>query len=190
MEVLLINGSPKKHGNTAQVLEMVASELTSKGHEADLHHIVDYDVQGCNGCYACQKTHDFPGCVIDDEHHMLRDLMVAADAILIGSPLYMWGFTSQIKAFFDRHICLVNRYHQPGHSSLLDGKPYALLMTLGGPVENNAEGALTAYERITGHIKVNNLGAFTLPGCSSKGELPEAASDLAKQIAEKLAGVG
>lgn len=190
MNVLLINGSPKKQGNTGSALKLVADELSVLGHNANLQHIIDYNIHGCNGCFGCQKNNEFPGCVIDDDHHKIRDLILESDAVLLGSPLYMWGFTAQLKALLDRNICLVNRYGYPEHESLVEGKPFAFLLTCGGPVKDNAEETLTAFDRITGHIKAKNLGAFTIQGCSPMGELPLWAGEVAKEAAEKIASVG
>ena len=101
MKVTTILGSPKKKkGNTAKVLGWFEDELTNLGHEVDRINIIDREVKGCLGCGTCQNKADEPGCVQKDDAVAIFENMMSADAVVYASPLYCWGFSSQMKALF------------------------------------------------------------------------------------------
>ena len=89
--------------------------------------------------------------------------VLAADFVLYASPLYCWGFTSQIKAFIDRHYCLVKGYGTPECKSLINGKPIALLVTCGGPIEGNADLIQEMFERFSGYGQCKVVGKYIVP---------------------------
>ena len=64
MKVLLINGSPKKDGNTFTALSEVAKEIEKAGVETEFFHIGKDAVHGCIGCGTCYKTKE---CVFKDD---------------------------------------------------------------------------------------------------------------------------
>ena len=182
MKVMTILGSPKKNGNTAKVLGMFES-LVSKGHEVERVNIVDADVKGCVGCYACQQNPDEPGCVQKDDAVSIFERMMGADTVVYASPLYAWSFSSQMKAFLDRHLCLVTGYDTEDYKSLFAGKRIALLVTCGGPVEGNADLIQTIFERLSDYGNCNVIGKYVVPFCTS----PDAMGPEASEIAEKMA---
>ncbi len=186
MDVLLIQGSPRKNGNTAAMLNLVADELANSAHTPVPVELSEFTFADCCGCMVCRKTSDFPGCIVNDGMAGLREKLLACDAVLIGSPLYMWGFPAHLKAFLDRHVCLVNGYNSPDHKSLVDGKPYGLLLTLAGPVQHNAEPALIAFERFTKFLKADFLGNFTVPFCSTPDQIGDEQQKIAAEIASRL----
>jgi multimeric flavodoxin WrbA len=106
MKVMTVLGSPRRNGNTAKVLGLFES-LIVDDHEMDRISIADSDVKGCTGCYACQEKPDEPGCVQKDDAVSIFERMMNSDVVVYASPLYCWSFSSQLKAFFDRHFCMV-----------------------------------------------------------------------------------
>ncbi len=182
MKIMTILGSPKKKGNTAKVLGMF-EEIVSTGHEVDRINIIDYDVKGCLGCGKCQQKPDEPGCVQKDDAMDLFDRMMKADAVVYASPLYCWSFTSQIKPLIDRHFCLVTGYGTPEYKALLDGLPVALLVTCGGPVEENTEHIQGIFEGISAYGKCKTVGKYILPFCT----VPDAIGEEGRRLAEKMA---
>ena len=149
MKVISILGGPRKKGNTATILSLVEEELKSLGHEVDRVDVVDYKVNGCLSCYRCQQVPDEPGCVQRDDAVAIFERMMAADAVLFASPLFVWSFAAQIKALIDRMFCLVTGYGGPEHKSLVGGKKSALLVTCGGPKEGNADLIIGVFNRLS-----------------------------------------
>ena len=100
-KVLAINGSPRKSGNTAHMLQTVLDICKASGHETELYQAGGREVRGCTACLSCRKTH-VGQCAIDDWIGELYPKMVAADAIVLGSPTYFSDLTPEIKAVIDR----------------------------------------------------------------------------------------
>ena len=182
MKVATILGSPKKEGNTAKMLGMFEEFLVAQGGEVDRINIVDCEVKGCLGCGTCQKVTSEPGCVQKDDAEVVFKRMMASDAVIYASPLYGWDFTSQIKAFLDRHYCLVTGYGSPNQTSLLEGKRTALLITCAGPIENNADLIQEIFDRMNDYMKCTVVGKYVVPSCTT----PEAIGSEAMEIAKKM----
>ena len=186
MKVTTILGSPRKEGNTAKVLGWAEDELKNKGHEVGRINIVDRDIKGCLGCGTCQKVADEPGCVQDDDAISAFENMMTADALIYSSPLYCWGFSSQMKALIDRHFCLMTGYGTPEYKSLLDGKRTALLVTCAGPIENNADLIQDVFERLNNYGNCSVVGKYVIPFCTTPDELDDEALETAKKMARVI----
>jgi multimeric flavodoxin WrbA len=182
MKVMTILGSPKRNGNTATVLEQFESIITDD-HEVDRVDIASYNITGCVGCYACQQVSDEPGCVQQDDVVSIFERMMESDVVVYASGLYCWDFTSQMKALLDRHFCLVTGYGTPDYKSLLDGKRAALLVTCGGPVEDNADLIQTMFDRMVDYCKGNVIGKYIVPNCTT----PDAIGSEVAKIVERMA---
>ncbi|UCB50556.1 MAG: flavodoxin family protein [Deltaproteobacteria bacterium] len=182
MKVTTILGSPRKKGNTATVLGWFEQEAKGQGHDIYKINIVESDVKGCLGCRSCEKVTDYPGCVQKDDAMAIFDRMIEADAVVYASPLFCWGFTSQIKALIDRHFCLVKNYSTPEHKSFLEGKATALLVTCTGPVKNNADIIQVLFDRLSRFVKCNVIGKYVVPFCTT----PDAMGSEAKEIIKRM----
>lgn len=107
MKVVAINGSHRKGKNTAAMLHIVLEEAAAAGAETELLELTDYNIKPCLSCNRCLKK---PECsIIDDDMGMLAEKMLAADGIVLGSPVYFCNVTGLIKNFMDRtrwmHMC-------------------------------------------------------------------------------------
>jgi multimeric flavodoxin WrbA len=156
--------------------------LKAQGHEIDRVNIVDFEVKGCLGCGKCLEVTDKPGCVQKDDAVEVFSHMMRADAVVYASPLYCWGFASQMKALVDRHFCLVKGYGTPDYKSFVEGKPSALLVTCAGPVENNADIIQVLFGRLNDYGKSKVIGNYILPFCTA----PDAMGDDAKQTVDQM----
>lgn len=88
MKVLLVNGSPRKEGNTFTALSQVKAQLEKNGVEAQIIWIGNKFVRGCIACNTC-KTTGSGRCVFDDD--VCNEVIAAmehSDAIIIGAPVY------------------------------------------------------------------------------------------------------
>ena len=182
MKVMTVLGSPKRNGNTAKVLDLFESMIAGD-HEVDRVNIADSDVKGCIGCYACQQRPDEPGCVQKDDAVSIFERMMSSDVVVYASPLYCWSFSSQLKAFFDRHFCMVTGYDTPDYKSLLEGKRSALLVTCGGPLEDNADVIQTIFDRMNGFCKCSVIGKYIVPFCTTPDSLGPEATKTAERMA-------
>ncbi len=187
MRIMTIMGSPRPSGNTAKVLGM-CEELLAREHEVDRIDLADFEVKGCRGCDACKKVFDEPGCVQKDDAVALFERMIQADGIIYASPLYCWSFPGPLKAFLDRHYCLVTGYGTPDYRSLIEEKRTALLVTCAGSVENNADLIQEIFSRCGDYLRCEVVGKYIVPFCTTPDDLGEKAMVAAKRMAEDILG--
>lgn len=83
MKILLINGSPRQHGNTDILLDKVAEGVRLAGREAETIRLADLAIHPCIGCGHCEAE---GVCVIDDDMTTLYDQLARADRVVIGTP--------------------------------------------------------------------------------------------------------
>ncbi len=188
MQITTLLGSAKKKGNTATVLEWVEEELKSLGHDVERIYLNNKSIGGCLGCAKCRENPDEIACVQKDDAIDIMGQMISSDAVLFASPIYFWGFSSQIKALIDRGYSLVTNYHKPGHASLMEGKRIGLLVTGADAYEDNAEGMFTAFDRIMDYYLVRKSGELYVGECSVPAELSEEVKDKAVELARSLVG--
>ena len=102
MKVVALNGSARKDGNTAMLIQVVFEELKKEGIETELIQMAGKNIQGCLACYKCFKNKD-RRCSVDKD--ILNDIiarMDKAEGILLGSPTYFSDVTSGMRAFIER----------------------------------------------------------------------------------------
>lgn len=102
MKVLGINGSPRRDGNTAILIRAAFAELEAQGIETELIQLADHPVRGCSACWKCMELNNRQCVMTDDYFNECLGRMIAADGIILGSPVYSAGVTSQMKALIDR----------------------------------------------------------------------------------------
>lgn len=100
MKVLAINGSSRKDGNTADMLNVVLEELKKEGYETEHIQLAGHTVNPCKACFACAGKRN---CVFgNDMFQELYTKMTEADAIVFGSSTYSADVSSTLKAVIDR----------------------------------------------------------------------------------------
>lgn len=97
--VILLNGGPRKHGNTFRVAEWVAEGVAKQGAEVTVVHLVDHAIEHCRGCETCGRTGE---CVIRDDHESICLQLEQAQGVIVCSPVYGGVYASILKTFFDR----------------------------------------------------------------------------------------
>jgi multimeric flavodoxin WrbA len=134
MQIIAINGSPRKEGNTSTLIRTILEGAQSCGAETVEVRLHDIDLKGCLGCLSCRKN---PGrCRQEDALSPFLEALKTCQAYIIGSPIYMYHVTGQMKIFVDRIYSLyISRENEPGvyDPALPPGKPYALVTSQGHP---------------------------------------------------------
>jgi multimeric flavodoxin WrbA len=97
--VLGICGSARKKGNTATLLREI---LNATGLESELVFLSDLTIGFCTGCLSCVKNRGV--CIKDDDMQGLLGKMIAAQAIVLGSPNYYYDVSGLMKNMIDRSI--------------------------------------------------------------------------------------
>jgi multimeric flavodoxin WrbA len=141
MKVLLINGSPRKEGNTFIALSEVAAALETNGAETK---IVGIGAKAVQGCIACGKCNELGRCVFKDElYNTVRDELQNADALVVGTPVYYAGANGSLCALLDRifYSC----------GELLQYKPAAAIAVC------RRGGASAAFDRLNKYFTITNM---------------------------------
>lgn len=114
MKIVAINGSPRKDGNNAQLLEVVRKEVEAAGVEFEVVH-PGANVHPCMACYQCLNKGTLR-CVMDDDGvNEIIQKCIEADGILLASPVYHSGISGNMKCVIDRLFlaagCGENQFH-------------------------------------------------------------------------------
>ena len=110
-KVLLINGSPRREGNTFLALSEVAKTLQQEGLETEIISIGPKAVQGCIACGMCGRQ---GRCTFRDELYekVMRAVRDGIDGLVVGSPVYYGGPNGSLCALMDRVCYSLGRYMQ------------------------------------------------------------------------------
>jgi len=113
MKVIAFNGSPRRSGNTAMLINRVFEDLNNAGIETECLQLGGKDIKGCLACMKCFEARD-NACVArkDDILNEYFQKMIEADGIIIGSPTYFSNVSAEVKAFIDRAglVAIANGY--------------------------------------------------------------------------------
>jgi multimeric flavodoxin WrbA len=103
-KVLAINGSPRKNGNTAILLQKALEGAASAGAETDIVHLIDLQYRGCISCFACKRkdTTFIGSCALRDELTPVLEKAMESSAIILGSPIYLADVTALMRSFIER----------------------------------------------------------------------------------------
>ncbi len=99
MKVLMINGSPRKDGNTSIALEEMRKTFEAEGVETEIFRVGNQNVRGCIACGRCGETGK---CVFDDVVNELAPKFQAADGLVVASPVYYASANATLIAVLDR----------------------------------------------------------------------------------------
>ena len=143
MKVLLINGSPRREGNTFIALSEVARTLRDEGIGAE---IVSIGTRAVQGCIACGKCTELGRCVFNDAlYNEVREKLAGADALVVGSPVYYAGPNGSLCALLDR------LFYSCGE--LLAYKPAAAVAVC------RRGGASATFDRLNKYFTISNMPA-------------------------------
>ena len=102
MKVTAFNGSARKDGNTAILINSVLGELRKEGIETDLVQFAGKKIRGCIACYKCAELKNKRCAVEDDIINECIEKMIGSDGVILGSPVYFSDLTAGIKGFIER----------------------------------------------------------------------------------------
>jgi multimeric flavodoxin WrbA len=102
MKVIAFNGSARKNGNTALLVQQVLDQLQEAGIETEMLQLAGKQIYGCKACLKCFENKDQRCAVKNDFLNHCVEKMIAADGIILGSPTYFADISTEIKALIDR----------------------------------------------------------------------------------------
>ena len=161
MKVLILMGSPRKNGNTAQCVAPFGDELERQGHTCEMVWLYDKQIAPCRACRFCQQDWSRFTCAIRDDAAELAEKILASDVLVLASPIYSWYCTPPMKALLDRMVYGLNMYYgEERGPSLWAGKKVAILTTCGYPPERGADLFEEGIRRYCKHSQLQYKGIF------------------------------
>ncbi len=133
MKTIILNGSPRKNWNTAMMLKAAQEGAASVGAETEYIDLFDLSYTGCRSCLLCKrKGAERCKCFWKDDLSPVIDRIFAADALIIGSPIYLGDITSQVHGLMERlHFCSLS---YDDYASYFTGKVnVGLVFTMNAP---------------------------------------------------------
>ena len=188
IKVLGLVGSPNPEGNTAKLVKEILTGTSDRGAETRLYNLAALDIKACDACYRCQADGK---CAIEDDMQQLYEEILASDALVLGTPVYMWQMTAQTKLFVDRLMAFVN----PDFSSRIGGEKKLILAFTQG---NSNPGSFKSYFEYTAglfyFLGFDVLNTIIAPGTDQSGisDQPEVlvrARDLGRDLGKVCAEV-
>lgn len=162
--IVILNGSPRKTGNTAALVQEFARGAREAGNTVTEFFLDGMDIHGCKGCFGGHSGRACP-CVQKDDMNQIYPAVKESAVVVLASPLYYWNLSGQLRTAMDRLFAL-----EEGEGNLLrgNGRSSALLMAAEG---HGFEDVLTYYGHLMDHLRWKNLGHVLAGGNMDVGDI-------------------
>lgn len=184
MKATILQGSPRKDGNTAALANSFKNGFVkSGGNEAAEYYLNGMNIRQCQGCLNCQKSLETL-CVINDNMQKVYRDILESDILVFATPIYWWHVTGQMKLLIDRLQALLCWENTANFA----GKTFVLILTYG--VEN-AVGEKTVLMMFEDIAQWAGVKLHVLRYCSAASHVSECGEKLeeARLLGEKLAEI-
>ena len=163
-KIMILNGSPRKKGNTSMLVKAFREGAESSGHTAAEFFLDGLDIHGCKGCGGGHSDRECP-CVQKDDMSKIYPAVKECDVVVLASPLYYWNMSGQLRTAVDRLYAL-----EEGSGGLLRGhdRSSVLLMAAAG---RDFEDVSLYYDHLLGHLQWRNLGKVLCSGVMNVGDI-------------------
>ena len=163
-KIVILNGSPRKAGNTSALVKAFTEGAQSAGNTVTEFFLDSMDVHGCKGCFGGRSSRECP-CVQKDDMAQVYPAVKECDVVVLASPLYYWTISGQLKTALDRLFAL-----EEGDGNFLrgNGKSSVLLMAAEG---RDFDDAVLYYDHLTQHLRWKNLGHVLAGGNMKVGDV-------------------
>jgi len=137
MKVIAFNGSPRKKWNTATLLNKALDGAAAQGAETELIHLYNLDFKGCVSCFSCKMKggKSYGKCAAKDGLTPVLARVEGADAIILGSPIYLGTVSGEMRSFMERLIYPYLTYTEPPESLFPKKINTAFIYTMNIPEE-------------------------------------------------------
>jgi multimeric flavodoxin WrbA len=174
VRVIGIAGSPRSGGNTETLLDRFLTGARSAGAEVNKRVAPDLDMGPCTACDGCWVDGH---CIISDDYQTVCEELIAADVIVLASPLYFWNVPSQVKTVIDRSQCMWARrfvVKEPltpstsGHA-----RRRGVFICVGGDHVRHFEGVVRTIKSFFRVFDIDYWGELLYHGVDAKNKIEE-----------------
>ena len=176
MKIAVITGSPHKAGTSALLADKFIEGAEAKGHEVFRFNAAFKNIRACTGCNACEM--DGPCIFKDDIERELMPQLLAADLIMLVTPLYYYDMSAQLKTVIDRMHGRLRRF---------DGKKSILMATAWNSSGWTFDALVDHYQSLAEFMHWQDMGMVLGYGCGTRRmieatDFPEQAKRLGMSI--------
>lgn len=158
-KVLIIGGSPRKNGNSETLCKQFARGAQESGNIVETCFLSEKKIGFCSACYCCRKGE----CPQKDDALEIIPKMLAADVIVLATPVYFYTMSAQLKALIDRSVMVYPE---------IKGKEFYFIMTMADTGTENFRGTV---EALRGFVMCcensRECGIISAAGVYEKGEI-------------------
>lgn len=175
MKIVVLNGSPRKGGNTEIMAQAFAEAARKNQNEVSVLDVASMNICGCLGCKYCWAHKG--ECVQKDDMGKVFAALADADMVVFASPIYWFDITAQMKTVIDRLYA--------GGSVGFHFHKTALLLDAGA--DHVFDAAIAQYKAMTSYLKWEDMGIITVPNMEAKGSMTTAPNlDAVVKLGESL----
>ena len=163
-KIVILNGSPRKNGNTSALVKAFTEGAESAGNTVTEFFLDRMNINGCKGCFGGHSSKECP-CVQKDDMSKIYPAVKDCEVVILATPLYDWNMSGQIRTAIDRLFAL-----EEGDGNLLrgNGRSCALLMAAEG---SDFDDVLLYYDHLMEHLRWENLGHVLAGGNGDVGDI-------------------
>lgn len=185
MRVVGFLGSPREGGNTDLLLRSALEGAKEAGADVERIALNDLDLRGCQECDCCLET---GRCVIDDDMQRIYDLLEGLDVIIVASPVFFSGLSSQTKMMVDRCQCIWARKYLLKDPLGKGRKRLGAFLSVGGRRDSDFSGAVSVIRVFFINIDVEFFASLTYSGIDGKEAILSHPTALieARQLGQEL----
>ncbi|MBR4885591.1 MAG: flavodoxin family protein [Lentisphaeria bacterium] len=160
--VLIIGGSPRIGGNSDILCDQFAKGAIEAGNQVEKISLAGKKIGFCTACYTCEKT---GACPQKDDAAAIIEKMLAADVIVLATPVYFYTMSAQLKALIDRSVMVYPR---------IEKKDFYYIMTMADTETENFRGTIEALRGLVLCCEESQeKGMICAEGVYQKGEVLE-----------------
>jgi multimeric flavodoxin WrbA len=170
--ILILFASPKKKGNTANLVRWFVEGARSKGAKIKVVDLssLKYKVNGCTSCMGCQRSKEYR-CVIDDEASSIIAGIADVDVAVFATPVYFFGPTAQLKLFLDRMFSLSKFDRKTGSvKTILENQAFVVIASAAGPFEPGLRLLEETFKSISRFSRMK-FDSLLVPRAGGSGEI-------------------
>ena len=149
-KILILTGSPRRNGNTDRLAQSFAKGA-EESNQVEIVSVCDYKVNPCIGCNSC-FSREGNRCFQNDDMTAIYEKLSQADILIIASPVYFYGISSQLKAII---------------------KKLGLILVGAATLPELFDAIITQYKLVLNFFKLEDAGSVLVRGAKEKGEVSE-----------------
>lgn len=165
IHVLGLSGSPRRRGNTETLVDEVLHGAEQAGAVVDKVILSECDIAPCDACGACEASGE---CVHQDDMDMLFDKMRRSQVWVLGTPVYWWGPSAQIKLFIDRWYAKV---FLDQDKAIFRGRRVVLVIPMGDADDRTARHTVGMFTDALAYVEADLFATVLAPDVNDRGEV-------------------